>query len=194
MRTALWTLGTAAALAFALPATAAVAVYTAPLSGSAEVPPNDSPGSGWARVTIDLDGVTMRVEAAFMDLMGNSTAAHIHCCAAADANAGVATQTPTFTGFPAGVTAGSYDHDFDMSLASSYSSGFIAANGGTVEGAFDALVGGLEGGMAYFNLHSSAFPGGELRGQLMAIPEAASWALMLAGLAAVGAAAWRRRH
>lgn len=195
MRTALWTLATAAAaLALTLPATAHESIYAAPLAGSAEVPPNASPGWGTARVTIDFDLVTMRVEATFADLLGTTSASHIHCCAAAGATAGVATQTPSFTGFPLGVTAGSYDHTFDMTQASSYNSSFITANGGTVSGAFNALVAGLDAGMAYYNIHTSSFPGGELRGQLAPVPEAATWALMLAGLGAVGAAARRQRR
>jgi CHRD domain/PEP-CTERM motif len=193
MRSAIWTLATATALALALPATAHESIYAAALTGSAENPPNASPGSGAARVTIDFDLVTMRVEASFLDLMGTTTASHIHCCAAADANAGVASQTPSFTGFPLGVMAGSYDHTFDMTMASSYNAAFITANGGTVSGAFNALVAGLDGGLAYFNIHTTSFPGGELRGQLALVPEAETWALMLAGLAAVGAATRRRR-
>lgn len=194
MRTALCTLASAAALALALPATAHESIYASMLTGSAEVPPNASPGWGNARITIDFDLVTMRVEATFADLMGTTTASHIHCCAAAGATAGVATQLPTFTGFPLGVMAGSYDHTFDMTMASSYNPSFISANGGTVSGAFNALVAGLDGGMAYLNIHTSSFPGGELRGQLALVPEPATWALMLAGAAAVGAAARRQRR
>ncbi len=193
MRTALWTLATATALALTMPATAHESIYASPLTGGAEVPPNASPGSGMARVTIDFDLVTMRVQATFADLIGTTTASHIHCCAAADATAGVASQVPSFTGFPLGVMAGSYDHTFDMTMASSYNAAFITANGGTVSGAFNALVAGLDGGMAYFNIHTSSFPGGELRGQLALVPEAETWALMLAGLAAVGTVARRKR-
>src|SRR3990172_9203983 len=81
--------------------------YSVVLSGAAEATPNTSPGTGSGLVTVDLDLATMRVEASFSDLVGNVSAAHIHCCTAdpGTGTAGVATPTPTFPGFPSGVTA-----------------------------------------------------------------------------------------
>lgn len=105
------------------------AVYNIVLDGATESPPNASLGTGTGTVTVDLDLLTMRVEANFSGLSGVTTASHIHCCTAAG-NVGVATQTPTFTGFPLDVTAGTYDHTFDMSLASSYNASFITGKGG----------------------------------------------------------------
>ncbi len=168
-------------------------VYTATLSGAAESPPNASPGTGFTTVTVDLDLLTMRVEASFSGLIGNTTASHIHCCTAAAGvgNIGVATITPTFTAFPLGVTAGTYDRTYDMSLASSYSAGFITGNGGTVSTAFSALVAGLDAGKAYLNIHSSFAPGGEIRGFLAPVPEPTSLALMLVGVAALAGLAQR---
>ena len=144
--------------------------YYANLSGPAEEPPNASPGTGKASVTIT--GTLMRVQATFSGLLGNVTAAHIHgpTAVAGSGNAAVATTTPTFTGFPSGVTSGMYDHTFDMLLASSYRSGFITANGGTPESAFEAFKLALANGTAYFNIHSNLFPGGEIRGFLMTCP------------------------
>ena len=182
----------AAALCLSAPAAAHQSVYAAPLLGSSESPPNGSPGTGTTTVTIDFDLLTMRVEASFSGLTGTVTAAHIHCCVDPGANVGVATQLPTFTGFPLGVTAGSYDQTFDMALASSYNPTFVTNNGGSVSGAFNALVAGLDAGKAYFNLHTSTFGGGELRGLLVPVPEPETWALMIAGLAGVGWAARRR--
>src|SRR4029450_2181923 len=66
---------------------------------------------------------------------------------------GVATTTPTFTDFPLGVKSGTYDHTFELGLASSYNSAFIAANGGTVITASNALFAGLDAGRAYLNIH-----------------------------------------
>jgi hypothetical protein len=171
-------------------------IYSAPLLGASETPAANTPGIGVATVTVDFDLVTLRVEASFSDLLGNVTAAHIHCCTAEPlaGNVGVASQTPSFTGFPLGVTAGTYDHTFDLSLASSYNAGFITANGGTVSGAFNALVTGLNAGKAYFNVHTSAFPGGEVRALLTPVPEPESYALVASGLAILAAAAMRRRR
>jgi hypothetical protein len=184
----------ALALSAAMPA-AAVTVYTATLSGAAEVTPNASPATGMARVTVDLSGKTMLVETTFADLLAPNTASHIHCCTAVPGTggAGVATVTPTFTGFPAGTTSGSYSHLFDMSLASSYNGSFITGHGGTVDSAFAFFTAGLDAGEAYLNIHSTLYPGGEIRGFLHAVPEPETYALMLLGLGLVGWANRRRR-
>ncbi len=183
-----------AAFAVAAPASADERIFVATLSGAAESPPVASPGSGSVTVTIDDATFMMRVQASFADLLGTTTVAHIHCCTAAPGfgNVGVATVTPTFTGFPAGVTSGSYDHTFDMSLASSWNASFITASGGTTAAAFDRLMTGIDGGSAYFNVHTSAFGGGEIRGFLAPIPEPSTYALMLAGMALVAGVARRR--
>ncbi len=194
MRLAPLLAGCLLAAAVALPATAHETVYKATLNGASEAPPNVSPGFGTATVTFDFDAVTMRVETSFSGLLGNTTASHIHCCTAVPGTgtAGVATTTPTFPGFPLGVTSGSYDHTFDMSLASSYNPAFITSHGGTISSAMNALIFGLDAGETYLNIHTSAFPGGEIRGFLVAVPEPSTYALMLAGLGLAGLAARRR--
>ena len=183
--------------AVAMPAAAHEAVYITSLSGPSEALPNASPGIGMATITVDFDLVTMRVQETFSGLSGDVTAAHIHCCTAIPENgtAGVATVTPTFTGFLSGVTAGTYDHTFDMTVASSYNPAFVTANGGNISGAFNTLVAGLAAGTAYSNIHTDVYPGGEIRGFLHAapIPEPETYAMLLAGLAIISAVARRRR-
>jgi hypothetical protein len=181
------------AAAMSLPASAHTVVYSASLSGPAEAPPNASPGTGTALVTIDLDLATMRLQTSFSGLLGNVTAAHIHCCTAIaeTGTVGVATTLPTFPGFPSGVTSGSYDQTFDLTNASSYSAAFLTNNGGT-SGAMNALIAGLDAGKAYLNIHTSQFPGGEIRGfpQVVPVP-AAAW---LAGSALLGLVGFARRR
>lgn len=174
----------AAGLLAAGPVLAHSVVYEALLDGASEATPVATPGTGWARVTLDDHDFTMRVEASFADLVGNVTASHIHCCTAAPGagTAGVASAVPTFPGFPAGVTAGSYDQTFDMTQASSWNTAFVTANGGSTAIAFAALATGLADGKAYLNIHSNFAPGGEIRGFLAPVPEPASMLLMLAGL------------
>jgi len=181
-------------LAAALPAAAHDAQYRATLTGTAEIPSNASPATGNALITVDFDTLMMDVQISFAGLIGTTTASHIHCCTATpgSANVGVATTLPTFTGFPSGVTSGNYDHVFDMSLASSYNPAFVTAQG-SVSNAFNALVAGMETGNAYLNIHTTQFPGGEIRGLVTQVPEPETYALMLVGLLAVGAAARTRR-
>jgi hypothetical protein len=173
-------------------ASAAILTYDATLSGPSESPPNTSPGTGFAEVIIDTTANTMRVEVTFSGLLGTTTASHIHCCTAlpGTGTAGVATTTPTFTGFPLGVTSGTYDHTFDLSLATSYNPAFVTT---TVAAAEAVLLAGLSAGDAYLNIHSSVVPGGEIRGFLAAVPEPSTWAMMLLGFASLGYAAYRRK-
>lgn len=166
-------------------------IYFGVLAGVNENPSNASPGTGTARVTMDLDLATMRVEINFAGLVGNTTASHIHFGNGPGTNGAVATMLPSFTGFPLGVTSGTYDHTYDMALASSYNPAFITANGNTVGGAFAAFQSKLDAGFGYLNIHSSVYGGGELRANLTAVPEPASWALMSAGCVAM---ALRRRR
>ncbi|MCW3053824.1 MAG: hypothetical protein JWN14_2994, partial [Chthonomonadales bacterium] len=116
--------------------------YQVFLSGPNESPPNASPGIGQGFVTVDPLANTLRVQVSFTGLLGTTTASHIHAATATPftGTAGVATTTPTFAGFPLGVTSGSYDSGLlDMTSATSYNPAYITANGGTTASAEAAL-------------------------------------------------------
>lgn len=182
---------------FAGSAVATPITYTTALSGANEAPPNGSAGVGSATVIFDLVAHTLDVSVVFSGLTSGTTASHIHCCTAAAGagTAGVATQTPTFTLFPLGVTSGTYSHLFDTSLASTYNAAFVTANGGSVSAAEAALAAGLASDKAYLNIHTTNFGGGEIRGFLVpAAPVPEPGGLGLAGLMVGGAVElWRRR-
>jgi CHRD domain len=151
------------------PARAAAITYAAALSGPAESPPNTSPGTGFTRVDFDPAAHTLRVQVGFAGLVAPTTASHIHACTATPGSgtAGVATQVPFFTGFPIGATSGTYDHTFTTLDAATYNPAFVTANGGTAASAEAVLATCLAAGRTYLNIHSTTFPGGEIRGFLL---------------------------
>lgn len=174
-------------------ADAALLIYHGALSGLNEVPPNASPGTGSATVGYDTAAHTLKVDVTFSGLTATTTAAHIHVAPAPNQNGPVATQVPTFVGFPLGVASGSYSRVFDLTQASSWNPAFIASNNNSISGAEEALALALSRGLAYVNVHSAEFPGGEVRANLVPIPELATWGMMLAGITLTGIMFRRRR-
>ena len=174
-------------------ASAATLTYIAILSGPNESPANTSPGTGRGVITINTTTNMMEVAVQFSGLTSPTTASHIHCCTMTPfaGTAAVATQTPTFPGFPLGVTTGVYDQTFDLTLASTYNTSFVTASGGSVSAAESTFLAGIAAGDTYLNIHTSAFPSGEIRGFLVPAPEPAT--VLLAG-AALSARLLRRRR
>lgn len=183
-----------ACLMFSAVAKADQLVFTTTLTGAQEVPPSGSPGIGSALVTFDTVTNLLTLNVSFSGLVSPTIASHIHCCTLPGTNAMVATQVPSFAGFPLGVTTGTYLQTFDMSLASSYNPAFITAQGGTVAQAQAAFVAGLISGQTYLNIHTSQFPGGEIRGQLQAVPEPTTMLLLASGLFGVAGAIRKGRR
>jgi hypothetical protein len=140
MRKTALVLGLLATVAAWSAAQAAVTTYKATLSPASEVPPVQGKGSGSAAVNVDdaTKQLTWRVE--YSGLSGPATAAHIHCGAAAGANAGVSVP------LGAGPTAASP----------------IQGSGAMT----DAQLADLKAGKCYVNVHTDANKGGEVRGQL----------------------------
>lgn len=132
---------------------ASVIVYNLILGGNQSVPANASTASGTAMVTVDDILNSVSVVLSFTGLSGNATAAHIHCCVATSANGPVVIP---FTGFPS-ATSGTYSNTFN---------GVSAAN-----------IAGINAGLAYINIHNQTFPGGEIRGDIVATPEPATVSL-----------------
>jgi hypothetical protein len=177
----------------AIPAAASPVWYSASLTGAAENPPSGSTGTGSAVVGYDAVTHMLEVKVTFSGLSSGTTASHIHCCTASPmgGNAGVATELPTFSGFPLGVMSGTYDEMFDLTKAASFNPAFVTAKG-TVAAAEMALAAGLADGTAYLNIHTADHPTGEIRGFLTpaSVPEPATLALIGAGLFGV----WRLRR
>jgi len=141
-----------AALSLAGAASADIIVYDITLTGSQEVPPNASPGTGTAQVVLNTATGGVTVTGSYSGMLANVTAAHIHGLAAANANAGVIVGlTPT------GGTSGS-----------------ISGSGTLTAG----QITGMQNGLTYVNVHSTALPGGEIRGQIVPLPLPGAFSLV----------------
>jgi hypothetical protein len=131
----------ATALAFvSVGAHAATINLKANLKASSEVPPKDSPGTGTLAGTLDTDTNEFKYHVEFSGLTGPVVAAHFHGPAAEGANA--KPQLP----IKASPIASPIEGNATL----------------TSEQAKD-----LADGKWYFNLHTSANPGGEIRGQVV---------------------------
>jgi hypothetical protein len=132
-------LGLLAAAATFAAAQAQVVQYKATLNGASEVPPVQTQATGAAAVNADPSTKGVSWSVTYTGLSGPATAAHIHCGAAAGANAGVA-----------------------VSLGDKLTSP-IQGSGTMTE----AQMADLQAGKCYVNIHTAANKGGEVRGQLM---------------------------
>ena len=136
-------LAAAALTALLLTGTSAIAAtqdYVADLTASKEVPPNDSKGTGAVTASYDTASKKFTYTATYMGLSGPATAAHFHGPAEVGANA------------PPVVPV-------TMSPLASPIKGEATLT--------DAQAADLAAGKWYFNVHTAANKGGELRGQVM---------------------------
>lgn len=166
------------------------------LNGLQENPPVATPGTGIGTAVYDATAQTLSISMTYSGLIAGTTDAHIHCCATSlGTNAGVAIGFTGAGGFITGSTSGTYNHVFDLSQVSTYGGGYFTASGGTVAQARDRLLNAMRIGVeedslpgdssiAYFNIHTSFRPGGEIRGNIIPfVPEPTSALLLLSGLA-----------
>lgn len=161
-------------LALSVIAKADTITFTATLQGSQEVPPRNTTATGTA--TVVLDDVTGKgtITVSFSGLSAAVTGGHIHCCAFPGANAGVIVPFDAALTLTANGTAGSLTN-YSLTLTA-------------------AQIAGLKNGQGYVNIHTSTFPGGEIRGQLNAVPEPGTLLLLGAGLVSVAARLRKRRQ
>jgi hypothetical protein len=129
---------TAAALAL-VASPAAAQNFKADLKGGEEVPPVTTSATGTLTATYDAASKQLRWQGNVSGLSGNATAAHFHGPAEPGKNAGVLVPAP-------GVTSGAFQGTATLT---------------------DAQAQALTSGQTYFNVHTQANPGGEVRGQVV---------------------------
>ncbi len=134
-------------LAFAIPARADQR-FVATLTGGQQTTPVPSGGTGIGTVVLNTDETQITVNLSFSGLTSNASLAHIHGPAGRGADAGVL-----------------FDFTADTPNATS---GSITAD--RVFGITAPQVAQLRAGQFYFNIHTTNFGGGEIRGQIGAAP------------------------
>jgi hypothetical protein len=142
-------------------------------------------GSG--SVMITLSGTTLTFSGgSYSGLSANASAAHIHGPALPLNQGGLPAGVLYTLGggagsvIPLGSTAGTISGTVNL----------VANPNGTAFSIADQ-INQLNGGLWYVNIHDATFPGGEIRGQILLVPEPATWAL--GGLGMLGLLIWRRR-
>ena len=153
------------------------------------MPAADTPATGTGTIAIAGDIIT--VDITYADLLAPLTIAHIHCCAPAGVNAGIAVDLDMIP-LPA-TLSGTFTCLFDLSDPMTYRPAFITASGGTVDLARTRLVNAFDTETAYFNLHTSRFPAGGIRSQIGPVPEPGTWTMLIAGFGLIGVARRRRQ-
>ena len=133
-----FTLVAAGLSALAVSACSAPMTFQGPMNAAYEVPQTNSRGVGTIVATVYPSTRAMTYTANYKDLTGPATAAHFHGPAAPGANAAVV--------IPSVVTPATIK------------------GGATLT---EAQFADLQAGKYYYNIHTAANPGGEIRGQLM---------------------------
>jgi len=170
----------------------AVQIFQATLTGGQEVPPRSTSATGSARLVLNdtQTRLEMWLEISGLDLDGlqtpgtsdNVSAAHIHR-AVAGVNGSVVFG---FLGSPNNDSNG--DTQVNPVVGTVYTAWDLNEGNNTTLAA--ELTNLFSQGL-YFNFHTPQYPGGEIRGQIQAVPEPVSLALFTVGLAGLGLT---RRH
>jgi hypothetical protein len=135
-----WALATALSLASSFAQT----TFVATLDGSQEVPANDSGANGYGRVTLNAAQEVITVDLGWNALAGAAVGAHVHGPAGRGTNADIVFSMGPI---PSGTNVASISRSFPIT---------------------PEQVAQLQAGLFYLNLHSSVFPDGEIRGQIVA--------------------------
>ena len=127
--------------------------YGGPMSGAQENPAVVTTATGQGTAVISADGSTITYIVTYSGLSGTVNAAHIHTGAAGSNGGVILPLTPGPSPMVGTLTAANF-----------------AASGPVTT--FAEAVAAIRAGTTYFNLHTTANPGGEIRGQILAAGDA----------------------
>jgi CHRD domain-containing protein len=122
-----------------------------------EVPPHNTPGYGSADLTLNVGTSTISINAStgiYADLLAGATTVRLQD-AAVGAN---------------GPTIGSFNLDTPGNTSGTFS--------GSIASLTNAQITDILAGNTYINIADSVFPSGEIRGQVLAVPEPCSMAIV----------------
>lgn len=171
-----------AAVSLASQAVRADFIMTATLTGAAEVPPTPSLAGGFATFDFLTTSQTIAYDVQYSGLSAPATAAHIHL-------GSIGVSGPVILPFSPGPTGTSGEIMGVLTAASLINQAISGIS------TFSDIVAAAQSGLLYVNIHDGMFPAGEIRGQLLAVPELSSVALTGLGLAGLlGSAAWKAWH
>lgn len=139
-----------------------IVAFQGTLDGAQSATPSPATGMLWGYVNLGTNFFSL--DYMFTELLAPQTAAHVHLGAPGISG-------PVVIGAPS-FPLGSPIH-YESFISDSVESAFLA-------------------GDLYLNVHSQLYPRGEIRGQLMPVPEPSTYALWGAGLLGVGAILRRR--
>lgn len=172
----IWTAAALSVTFAALPQLSAKAVvlnFTSNLSGAQEVPPTNTPATGTATSTLtgDPGSYVFNYTVNYSNLTSGVQMGHVHSPAPPGANAPVVHPLDNLV---LGTTSGTINGDWRFD--------------DPINPLTDTRAQQLINGLGYFNLHTTNFPSGEIRGQITAVPEpSATLGLLLLGAAGVTA-------
>ena len=167
------------------------------LDQAQEVPATGSPATGFGTLLYNAGTGAIDVTLSFQGLTGNtvpvgagSAPAHVHF-----APPGV--NGPIVIPLIGMSTGATFFNNYVRSytFAELLSIGVTTANVASLQTELNRLMGMPQGTAAnlYFNVHTTTFGGGEIRGNLAVVPEPSTYVLMASGLVGVGLMARRRR-
>ncbi len=148
--------------------------FTASLDGA-----QDGGGArqGIGSVNLTLSGTDLSLTGSYSGLSAAASAGHIHGPGAVGVNVGVIYNLASLGILTLG-TAGTYNGTVHLGPIGAYT---VAQQ-----------ITDLDNSLWYLNLHDANFPGGEIRGQIVPVPEPSSLALL--GLGAGSLLWWMRRR